>query len=114
DQYQLIAQQIDARVFLSHTVVHPLRVSGGKYVRWCALLDLLSQRRTCSMADDDFDAALLCKSCTNIIECVRKRGGGKYGDGLVLSNGDWRGLPHVLPTDKTKRRNCAKNYKNYK
>ena len=34
DQYQLIAQQIDVRVFLLRTVVHPLQVSGGKYVRW--------------------------------------------------------------------------------
>src|SRR5262249_55941396 len=75
DQYQLIAQQIDARVnFLLHAVVHPLQVSGGKYVRWRALLDLLSQRRTCSIAGDDFDTALLCESCINIIECVRKRG----------------------------------------
>src|SRR6516164_1269822 len=28
DQYQLIAQQIDARGFLSRAVVHPLQVSG--------------------------------------------------------------------------------------
>src|SRR5262249_11121777 len=31
DQYQLIAQQIDARVnFLAHAVVHPLQVSGER------------------------------------------------------------------------------------
>src|SRR5262249_54672879 len=110
DQYQLIAQQIDARGFLSRTVVHPLQVSGGEDVHWRALLDLLSQRRTCSITDDDFDTTLLCKSCINIIERVRKRRGGKYGDGLVLSNGDWRGLPHALPNDKSKR-NDAQNYK---
>jgi hypothetical protein len=83
DQYQLIAQQIDARVnFRSHAVVHPLQVSGGEYVCWRALLDLLSQRRTSSIADDDFDTSLLCKSCINIVECVRKRGGGKHRDGF--------------------------------
>ena len=32
DQY--LAHQIDARGFLSRTVVHPLQVSGGEYVRW--------------------------------------------------------------------------------
>src|SRR6516225_2349057 len=85
DQYQLIAQQIDARVnFLAHAVVHPLQVSGGEYVHWRALLDLLSQRRTCSIADDDLDTTLLRKSCINIIECVRKRGGGKHRDGFVF------------------------------
>src|SRR6516225_1362342 len=114
DQYQLIAQQIDARVnFLLHAVVHPLQVSGGKYVRWRALLDLLSQRRTCSIAGDDFDAALLCESCINIIECVRKRGGGKHRDGFVFrmsgccSN---REEPHALPNDHSKR-NDAQNCK---
>src|SRR5262249_767625 len=113
DQYQLIAQQIDARVFLSHTVVHPLQVSGGEYVRWCALLDLLTQRRTCSIADDDFDIALLCESCINVIECVLKRGGGKHRDGFVFrmsgccSNRD---EPRALPNDHSKR-NDTQNYK---
>ena len=100
--------QIDARVnFLSHAVVHPLQVSGGEYVRWRALLDLLSQRRTCSIPDDDFDTGLLCKSCINVIECVRKRGGGKYRDGFVFR---MREEPRTLPTDHSKR-NDAQNYK---
>src|SRR5262249_32099387 len=107
DQYQLIAQQIDARGFLSRTVVHPLQVSGSKCVHWRALLDLLSQRRTCSIADDDFDTALLCKSCINIIECVRKRGGGKHCDGLVLgdccSNTE---EPRALPDDHAKHKDA--------
>src|SRR5215472_1184156 len=111
DQYQLIAQQIDARGFLSRTVVHPLQVSGGKYVHWRALLNPLSQRRTCSVVDDDFDTTLLCKSSINIIECVRKRGGGKHRDGFVLSgccsNTE---EPHALPNDHNKRSD-AKNYK---
>ena len=39
------------------------------------------------------------------------RRGGKYGDGLVLRiNADWRGLPHALLKDKSKR-NDAQNYK---
>src|SRR5262249_51888092 len=88
DQYQLIAEQIDARVVLDdlllHAVVHPLQVSGGEYVRWCALLDLLCQRRTCSITDNDFDATLLCESCINIIERVLKRGGSKHCDGFVF------------------------------
>src|SRR6516225_5168924 len=107
DQYQLIAQQIDARGFLSRTVVHPLQVSGGEYIRWRALLDLLSQRRTCSIADDDFDTTLLCKSCINIIESVRKRDGGKHRDGFVFR---MREEPRALPTDQSKR-NDAQNYK---
>src|SRR6516164_3936009 len=104
DQYQLIAEQIDARVsFLLRAVVHPLQVSGGEYVRWRALLDLPSQRRTCSIADDDFDASLLCKSCINIIECVRERGGSKHRDGFVFRCCSNREEPHALPTDQNKR-----------
>src|SRR5262249_41208588 len=109
DQYQLIAQQIDARGFLSRTVVHPLQVSGGKYVHWRALLDLLSQRRTCSITDDDFDTTLLCKSCINIFKRVRKGGGGKRRDVLGMSVCCLDGEnPHPLPTDDDKP-NDAKN-----
>src|SRR5215468_4688072 len=90
---------------------HPLQVSGGEYVHWRALLDLFSQRRTCSIADDDFDTTLLCKSSINIIECVRKRGGGKHRDGFVLSgccsNTE---EPPALPNDHNKRSD-AQNYK---
>jgi hypothetical protein len=88
DQYQLIAEQIDARIVLDdlllHAVVHPLQVSGGEDVRWRALLDLLCQRRTCSIADDDFDTTLLCKSCIHLIECILKRGSSKHYDGFVF------------------------------
>src|SRR6516162_9720166 len=101
DQYQLIAQQIDARGFLSRTVVHPLQVSGGKYVHWRALLDPLSQRRTCSIADEDFDTTLLCKSCINIIERVRKRGGSKHRDGFVFRCCSNSEELHGLPNDKS-------------
>src|SRR5262249_5604015 len=89
----------------------PLQVSGGKYIPWRALLDLLSQRRTCSIADDDFDTTLLCKSCINIIERVRKRGGGKHRDGFILSGCcSNREEPRALPNDHSKR-NDAQNYK---
>jgi len=63
-----------------------------------------AQRRTCSIAGDDFDTTLLCKSSINIIKCVRKRGGGKHRDGFVFSgccsNTE---KPHALNNDENKR-----------
>ena len=94
-----------------HAVIHPLQVGRDERIGWRATLDLRHQCRARIVASDDLDTSLLGEGRIDVVERICHRRGGKYGDGLVLRiNGDWRGLLHELPNDKSKR-NDAQNYK---
>src|SRR5205814_5811273 len=88
DQDDTVAEQIDpgryVDVLFADGIIHPVGVGGHEDVRGRTLLDLPCERRTRGIAGIDLDAGLRGERGVDVVKRVLHRGGGEYGEDLVL------------------------------